>query len=625
MRARASLLPPTLLCAIVCLTGSRIQAFEVLGAKWAAATVPFRINPNFPNVDISGTPEEQISIILCAADAWRSQTRTAVSFDYRGTTTIARLSERDGVNAVFWSSADGGEALAATIFAGDNGVATAFDIIFFGSSDGVANDWSGPGEPASGTFDIQGVAVHELGHALGLAHSPISQATMFASVSGRGLPLRTLHLDDAAGVEFLYGLRTQTPPDVEITSVDPPDGPTTGGNEVILEGINFTFDTETQIRVDGVTVPAASWAIEDCGRLRISSMPSHGAGPVTLSVVNSLGAASLEEGYRYGGPGPRILAVEPAEGPVAGGIPLEIHGEHFTPDAVITLDGIPLEGQEFVDTTTISGTLPPAASAGEVDVRIEQGADVALLPGGFTYGSHVIRIVGALAAAGQKRAPVALQVTSPEALSAISFGFLYAKTFVTVADITAEGTPAEGAEFLSSNIDNENGVATFGLVMRLSEPTPTFPAGTDVPLGHILADVAAGVPPGTRIALDLEDQVGSPPIELSFTEAGETARIRPIAIDGEILVSDERTFVRGDANDDGVVNISDPIYHLNALFVGGAESPCQDAADANDDGQLNISDGIAILSFLFQGTNVLRPPHPDAGVDPTPDGIGCGT
>jgi hypothetical protein len=82
--------------------------------------------------------------------------------------------------------------------------------------------------------------------------------------------------------------------------------------------------------------------------------------------------------------------------------------------------------------------------------------------------------------------------------------------------------------------------------------------------------------------------------------------------------------VRGDANDDGVVNISDPIFHLNALFVGGEESPCPDAADANDDGLLNISDGIAILSFLFQGTNVLRPPHPEAGVDPTPDELECG-
>jgi hypothetical protein len=104
---------------------------------------------------------------------------------------------------------------------------------------------------------------------------------------------------------------------------------------------------------------------------------------------------------------------------------------------------------------------------------------------------------------------------------------------------------------------------------------------------------------------------------------GETDRIRPFAIDGDVIVTDERTFVRGDANGDGVVNISDPVFHLNALFIGGPPIPCDDAADANDDGLLNISDAIATLQFLFQGTITLQPPNPDPGVDPTPDGLGC--
>ena len=46
-----------------------------------------------------------------------------------------------------------------------------------------------------------------------------------------------------------------------------------------------------------------------------------------------------------------------------------------------------------------------------------------------------------------------------------------------------------------------------------------------------------------------------------------------------------RPFIRGDVNNDGAVDIGDPIYLLNALFVVGSEPPqCNDAADVNDDG-----------------------------------------
>jgi hypothetical protein len=610
--------------AIACLAAARpAPAFETLGAKWISGSVPFRINPNFPDHALAGAPEKQVEIILCAAGAWTGQSRADFEFDYRGTTTVARLNERDGINAVFWSNADGGEALAATIFAGQDGTALAFDIIFFGKSGGIDNRWSGPGEPATGTFDIQGVAVHELGHALGLDHTPIGQATMFASVSGRGLPLRTLHADDIAGVEFLYGVAGQTAPAVDITSVEPAIGPVSGGNEVLLEGINFTYESETQLVVGGLAVSGTRWNVETCGLLRITNMPSHAAGPVAIKISNSIGEAIAEGSYRYGGEGPRLIAVEPPEGLTQGGIPVVVRGENLATDAFVTIGDVPLEDQVVIDGSTIEGTLPPSTAAGPADVKLEQGVESTVLPDGFIYRAHAIRIAAAEAAPGQTSAPVSLLVTSPAALSSVSLGFLFDETLMTIADITVEGTPAADAEIVTSDIDNAAGVATFNVVMRLGEATPALPAGEDVLLGNILADIASGAPPGARIALDIEDGIGSPPVELAFTEAGSSGQIRPLAIDGEMLVT-EPAFLRGDANDDGFVDISDPITILNALFVGADSNPCADANDANDDGTVDISDGISLLLFLFQGTASIRPPYPDPGIDPTPDELVCG-
>jgi hypothetical protein len=83
-------------------------------------------------------------------------------------------------------------------------------------------------------------------------------------------------------------------------------------------------------------------------------------------------------------------------------------------------------------------------------------------------------------------------------------------------------------------------------------------------------------------------------------------------------------FLRGDANDDGEVNLSDAIAIFNDLFLGvAARASCRKALDANDDGDANISDGIFVLNFLFIGGREIPAPYPGPGADPTPDALPC--
>jgi len=70
-------------------------------------------------------------------------------------------------------------------------------------------------------------------------------------------------------------------------------------------------------------------------------------------------------------------------------------------------------------------------------------------------------------------------------------------------------------------------------------------------------------------------------------------------------------FVRGDCNNDGVDNISDPIFNLIFQFSGDGEAPdCLEACDINGDQKLNITDPIFQLSFLFQGGPAPPAPYP---------------
>lgn len=91
------------------------------------------------------------------------------------------------------------------------------------------------------------------------------------------------------------------------------------------------------------------------------------------------------------------------------------------------------------------------------------------------------------------------------------------------------------------------------------------------------------------------------------------------------LEDEEPDFLRGDANDDGSVNIADAIFTASALFVAGSPGPmCPDAADVNDDGAIDVGDVVYTASMLFVVDSTPPPaPFPDCGQDPTTDDLEC--
>jgi hypothetical protein len=72
-------------------------------------------------------------------------------------------------------------------------------------------------------------------------------------------------------------------------------------------------------------------------------------------------------------------------------------------------------------------------------------------------------------------------------------------------------------------------------------------------------------------------------------------------------------FIRGDANCDGLLNLSDPITTLNMLFLSGPGPCCGAAADSNSDLVIDLTDPIVSLSYLFRGAAPLAPPFPECG------------
>jgi len=127
-------------------------------------------------------------------------------------------------------------------------------------------NWSdGPGNNGGNQIDLQEVACHEYGHALGLGHSNVAGATMRAFYSG-GTSGRSISPDDIAGVQFIYNPMNALKPEIHGLTLSPGAITITGvgfdttGNEVWFTQLGAGGNGEP-VKVVGVNSTAGGTSI----------------------------------------------------------------------------------------------------------------------------------------------------------------------------------------------------------------------------------------------------------------------------------------------------------------------------------------------------------------------------
>jgi hypothetical protein len=71
----------------------------------------------------------------------------------------------------------------------------------------------------------------------------------------------------------------------------------------------------------------------------------------------------------------------------------------------------------------------------------------------------------------------------------------------------------------------------------------------------------------------------------------------------DTLSFDVSTFICGDTNGDGNVNVSDAVWIINYVFIGGDPPDPIEAGDCNCDGNCNVSDAVYVINYVFIGGN----------------------
>jgi hypothetical protein len=118
--------------------------------------------------------------------------------------------------------------------------------------------WHDGPAPVTVGVDIQGVAAHEYGHALGLGHSVAAGATMRATINGTGTTARSINSDDQAGVQFKYGVMD--------TAIKPSITALAGGSSITITGTNFAATgNEVWFNSNGLTNPVKVLGLSSSG------------------------------------------------------------------------------------------------------------------------------------------------------------------------------------------------------------------------------------------------------------------------------------------------------------------------------------------------------------------------
>jgi len=232
-------------------------------------------------------------------------------------------------------------------------------------------------------------------------------------------------------------------------------------------------------------------------------------------------------------------------------------------------------------------------------------------------------------------------VAGEQGIDSYAFSVQHDDDRLELVAVTITGTDIYGTDgndglsrcgfFVAETVDNETGRGFAGYRSGYFVSITFLPPVGDFSFLFARYIVRASAPDRAAGEGDFEMSVefrdglrgSGQPVNNFVSFRGNSVRPTTLPLELRVRVVDSVDFVRGDANFDRTIDISDPVSILRSRFSGDARVLCDDAGDANDDGVLDVSDAAYLFNYLFRGGSPPPPPFPQPGPDPTDDELSC--
>jgi hypothetical protein len=204
---------------------------------------------------------------------WQSVPTASITYQFAGVTSALPGSD-DGSSVLgFRSRPDLDRVLASTSFLVDSATGALIESdIFFNS----AFSWSTAAAGETGRYDLESIALHEIGHFSGLGHSALGETEMISTGGRRvlsaeavmfpiafapgSIAARTLKADDIAGISDLYPDGDFQTTDGSLSGTVTKDGqPLFGAHVVAFDPAagtmvaSFTLNAQGQFSIGGLS------------------------------------------------------------------------------------------------------------------------------------------------------------------------------------------------------------------------------------------------------------------------------------------------------------------------------------------------------------------------------------
>ena len=316
-----------------------------------------------------------------------------------------------------------------------------------------------------------------------------------------------------------------------VMSINPAQGPTSGGTPVTITGVAFTGATAVKFGNTSVAFHVDS-------DTQITATSPAGTGVVDVAVTTAAGTSlpSTADHFSYT---VTVTGITPAQGPVTGNTPVTITGTGFTGATAVKFGSTAAVTFAVLSDTQITATSP--AGTGIVDITVTGAAGTSAKSAAdlFQYAPVVTAISPA-----QGPAAGGTQITITGAgfsgATAVKFGSTAATTFRVVSDSQVTATSPAGSGAVDVTVVTPNGTSltssadhfTYAAAAGISPAQGPVTGGTQVTINGAgftgATAVNFGSTPGTSLIVNSDTQItvtspaGAGAVNVTVTIGGAT-------------------------------------------------------------------------------------------------------